>query len=78
MSAPEPEYHLSEYELQRLERIRKNEAYLESLGLLNHKTKMMQQTTQKTKRNKKRADKIIKAKPGEERRSSRLKKTSAE
>jgi hypothetical protein len=74
----EAEYQLSEYELQRLERIRKNEAFLESLGLLNHKAKMMQQTTQKTKRNQKRAAKIIKAKPGEERRSSRLKSSPEE
>ncbi|KAG7372043.1 hypothetical protein IV203_018186 [Nitzschia inconspicua] len=69
----EVENQLSEYERKRLERIRKNEAYLESLGLLSHKAKMMQQTTQKTKRNQRRVAKLARAKPGEERRSDRLK-----
>lgn len=71
MNEAEPENRLSEYELQRLERIRKNEAYLESLGLLNHKAKMMRQTTRKTKRSQRRAAARVEA--GEERRSHRLK-----
>lgn len=73
----EPDYRLSEYELKRLERIRKNEAYLESLGLSNVKAKLMQQTTQKTKRNQKKAKSSPHIKPREERRSGRFQNGSS-
>lgn len=63
-------YSPSEYELKRLERIRKNEAYLELLGLQNHKAKLQQATTKKTKHN---AARSYRVKPGEERRSNRIK-----
>jgi hypothetical protein len=43
-------HSLSDYELQRLERIRKNEAYLERLGLGPTKKKLMDMT-RKTKKN---------------------------
>jgi hypothetical protein len=67
------EYQLSEYELQRQERIRKNEAYLEKLGLMNAKNKLLKATTAPTKRNQQRRKKI----PMEpSRRSNRLQRTS--
>lgn len=60
---------LSEYEVKRLERIAKNEAYLESIGLGNAKQKL-KDMCKKTKKNSQRAMK--KVKPGKERRSKRL------
>jgi hypothetical protein len=61
---------LSEYELKRLERIAKNEAYLESIGLGNAKQKL-KDMCQKTQKNARRAV-IKKVKPGRKRRSKRL------
>jgi len=73
----EASYELSEYELQRLERIRRNEEYLESLGLKSAKAKLMEMT-QKTKRNKQRAKGGRRVQPGEERRSKRVQKDESE
>lgn len=67
-------YQPSQYELQRLERIRKNEAYLDSLGLRQNKAKMLEMT-KKTKHNQQR-DKKLMVKPGEERRSQRKQKNT--
>lgn len=63
---------LSEYELKRLERIAKNEAYLESIGLGSAKQKL-KDMCKKTKKNAKRSRRHT-IKPGQERRSKRLKK----
>ena len=63
---------LSEYELKRLERIAKNEAYLESIGLGSAKQKL-KDMCKKTKKNAKQSRRHT-IKPGEERRSKRLKK----
>lgn len=69
----QPVYELSEYEERRLERIRKNEAYMESLGLKSAKSKLLQEMTQKTKRNQQRAKQQRRlVKKGEERRSRRV------
>ena len=65
----EENYQLSEYELQRLERIKKNEAYLESLGLHNAKQQLMAQATRKVHRKPK---KVAHSKPS--RRSNRVQK----
>jgi hypothetical protein len=64
---------LSEYELKRLERIAKNEAYLESIGLGNAKQKL-KDMCQKTQKNARRAvmKKVKKVTPEKKRRSKRL------
>ena len=69
-------HELSEYERLRLARIKKNEAYLASLGLGSTKQKLMEMT-RATKRNIRRKQMqqqfpSSRVKPGEERRSSRL------
>ena len=67
---------LSQYELQRLERIKKNEAYLESIGLGTAKQKM-KDMCRATKRNANRPKQNKIVNPGEERRSKRLKSSSS-
>lgn len=62
---------LSEYELLRLERIRRNEARLESLGLLKAQRDVMSHSPKKKKRPQ---VKVVVTPPGEERRSKRIKK----
>jgi hypothetical protein len=65
---------ISEYEAMRLERIARNVAYLESLGLGDANKKLFATMTAKTKRNATRggARSSPKPKPGKERRSKRL------
>jgi len=70
-------YELSDYELLRLKRIRKNEERLEQLGLKSAKAKLMAETTKKTNRNQKRAKARQLVKPGEERRSHRFNKNKS-
>lgn len=72
----EEQHELSEYELQRLERIKKNEAYLATLGLSKTKDQI-RAMTQKQKRRRV----VVKhgkgsVSPGEERRSKRIKRRS--
>ncbi|CAB9503944.1 expressed unknown protein [Seminavis robusta] len=71
----DPHQQLSEYELQRLERIKKNEAYLESLGLKSAKQKMLEMT-KRTQKNQRRTTKKIVIQPGQERRSNRHNKVT--
>ena len=72
-SINDTEEGLSEYELKRLERIAKNEAYLESIGLGKAKQKL-KEMCKKTKKNARRTIKKPRVKPGQERRSGRLQK----
>lgn len=66
------QYKLSDYELQRLERIKKNEAFLERLGLGNVKQNL-KSMTKKTKRNARRQQQT---KQQAKRRSTRSRKTT--
>jgi len=69
----EDQYQLSDYERQRLERIKKNEAYLAQLGLTKTKEQVMREMTRaRPAAAKRRTTKVVT--PGEERRSKRLKK----
>jgi hypothetical protein len=78
MAVEEERHELCEYELKRLERINKNEAYLASLGLAKPKEQMMRAMTQKTYRQKKRRLlKVSTPPPGNERRSKRIKRCSS-
>mmetsp|Transcript_5720 Transcript_5720/g.8428 ORF Transcript_5720/g.8428 Transcript_5720/m.8428 type:complete len:161 (+) Transcript_5720:82-564(+) len=67
----EGHYELSDYEKQRLERIAKNQKYLESIGLGDAKQKM-RDMTKKTKKNLRRQQLLPQVKPGDERRSKRI------
>ena len=67
----ESEYQLSEYELLRLERIKRNQARLEELGLVDKPWNNKQQPKKKKKKTTPRK-KAKTPRPGQERRSKRL------
>lgn len=69
----ESEYQLSEYELLRLERIKRNQARLEELGLVDKPWNNKQQPKKKKKKTTPRK-KAKTPRPGQERRSKRLSK----